>query len=223
MRRFLISLNGVIAGFFLLAFAYSFIAKGHLTTVARDFATSKTVDYAAPIVELAEETAQSKAVKLVLSKSQEAAVADEFANYHSDPLAYISTLTGKAPAKELKLPKNPLSEKIKGGKDSIRSYYNKVIGRILKDLRIFSGTNLAAALISFFLAFKARREVARPLIWLSGLLCVATCISIYGFVDTFSFYQYLFNWQMGWSYPAVVFLSYLYLVSKLYQHRNDPV
>ncbi|MGB6220608.1 hypothetical protein [Haloferula sp.] len=222
MRRFLITLNGIIAAFFLTAFGYTLIGEAHLTAVARDFAAKKTADYAEPIVALAEQGSKSFEIRLLLSKAKEEAIDKEFAEYHRDPAEYISTIIERKPSVDLALPENALISKLHGWKIQIHQYYQKVLGRILSDLRIFSGTNLVAGLISLVLALKSSGLPSSTLLKLSSLLCMAFACSIYGYFNTFSFYQYLFNWHMGWRYPAVVSLLYLYLVAKLYKHRNDP-
>ena len=220
MRRPLIIFNALITLCFLGAFIYTFVAKAHLTSVAREFAASKTADYAKPLVDLAEEASQSKTIKMALSKSKEIAIANEFTEYRADSTKYILEIIAKAPSDHLKLADNTLTKKLHSWKTQIRKHYDKILSRIANDLRIFTGTNFAAGLISLILVIRARGEIAQELMALSGILCLATCISIYGYLETFSFYQYLFNWQMGWSYPAFLSLTYLYLLVKMFRHRS---
>ncbi|MEM1083034.1 MAG: hypothetical protein AAGI48_02845 [Verrucomicrobiota bacterium] len=221
MRKVLIILNGLLVGFFLVAFAYTLIARDHLLGAAREFAAVKTGEYAAPMIDMVEEASESKMLKTVLNKDQEQALADEISNYRDDPAAYVADLTKRESTPKIKLPENKFTEKIIGWKEKVRAYFDEVVARILLDVRIFSGTNLVAGLIALILAIKTRDELTRPLVWLSGLLCAATLISIHGFIDSFSFFQYLIDWQMGWSYPAVVFLTYLYLIYKFYRFRGE--
>ncbi|MFC7338358.1 hypothetical protein ACFQY0_14285 [Haloferula chungangensis] len=220
MRQALILTNALLAIFFAAAFAYTFIGKDQLAITARDFATLKTAQYAAPLVDHAEDAVRSNIASMLASKAQKQAVLDEIAEYRAEPEAYIAELTGKESAPELRFPENALSRKIGGWKVQIRSYFDEVVGRITSDLRIFTATNLVAALVALGLVLAARTRELKPLLKLSAMLLVATLLSLYAFIDSFSFYQYLFNWHMGWSYPALVSLSYLYIVMKTYRHQG---
>ncbi len=104
MRRTTLALNSIVVVFFICFLAYTFIARQHLDSLARDFVTEKTLDYSKPIVEVAAESLDSPLVKKFLSDDQATAIRSEITNYQNDPGAYIADLTRQqiraaAPAK----------------------------------------------------------------------------------------------------------------------------
>ena len=67
--------------------------------------------------------------------------------YRTSPRDYIAGLTvRKLPAQVEGRFKNPLVGKITRWKQQIRAYFDKVLLRLIWDLRIFSGSNVVATL-----------------------------------------------------------------------------
>ncbi len=216
MRTSLIALNAIIAVFFMAAFVFTFAGRKIINATARDFATAKTAEYAKPLVALAEQAAASPMVKKLLSEAQEEVVAREIEEYHRNPAEFVARLTGKASTRSLRLPSNPLTMRIDGWKIKIRAHYGQVLGRVLGDLRIFTGTNFIAALLAAACAWRGNRKPRAPLVTVSALLLAATLFSSFYYIDSFSFFHILFDSFLGWWYPVLLTLIFtrLYIESR---------
>lgn len=217
MRAFLVLLNGFIAAFFLVAFGFTFFGKEMIQSAARDFATTKTASYAAPAVAMAEQAAGSRVVRTILTNSQEMAIAAEFDEYHADPGRYVANLTGKVPRKSLRLPNHPLVAKIVGWKNGIRGHYDKVLGRILGDLRIFAGTNCLAAAIACGFAWRAGSAARVPLLAVSAMLLAATLFCVCYYIERFSFFRIMSDSFVGWWYPGLLVVTFGWLLNEVRQ------
>ena len=218
MRKTSLVLNAVVIVFFVSFLAYTLIAQQHLETLSRDFVTEKTLAYSRPIVEIANESLDSPLVKKFLSDDQNTAIRNEIAEYRNDPARYIADVTGKQVRDEPQQNENPLFEKVASIKTKIQAFYDKTLNALLRDLRIFSISNLIAGLIAFGLAYRSSDEIRKPIVWFSFLMFVAVFYSSYLYIDGLGFFRILFRTHMGWWYAA--FLSFMILAVYLEDHRH---
>lgn len=223
MRTFLLIANAVVAIVFIAFFAYTFLGRQHIDSMARDFVTAKTHKFVTPAVDAGEQALRTDLTRRLLTRDQLAAVEAEFAEFHSQPAHYIQRLTSAhAPPKpDAFLAK--LSEKIVGWKERIRVHYNKVLGRLFTDLRIFSGSNVVAACIAFACAWRSPGRPSLQLILISTLLLAAIGLSVYIYIDDFSFFTILFDWYLGWGYPVLVGSLFIFFYRDHASHRNANV
>jgi hypothetical protein len=228
MRKTTLVLNSIIVVFFAGFLAYTLIARQHLTGLARGFVTEKTVVYSKPIVDVADDSLKLPFVQKLIPEDKTAAIRREIADYRNDPSAYISDLTRQ---KMRNLPvqnANPLLAKVDAFKEKIREFYDDTLNALIKDLRIFSVSNLIAGLIAFVLAFRSHTKIRQPIVWFSFLMFVAVlyCSSLY--VDDLTFFSILFRAHMGWWYPlflcAMVVAMYLDLAHGRYatEQMDEP-
>ncbi|MEQ1853136.1 MAG: hypothetical protein ABMA01_16280 [Chthoniobacteraceae bacterium] len=220
MRTFLLITNAAVAALFIGFFAYTFLGRQHIDGIAREFVTAKTQKFITPAVDVAEEALRSELTRRLLTETQAAAVESEIAEFRAQPADYIRRLTSAhAPPKpESFLAK--VSEKIYGWKERIRTHYNKVLRRLFTDLRIFSGSNVVAACIAFLCAWRSPGRPSLQLKLVSALLLIAIGLSIYFYIDGFSFFTILFDWYLGWSYPVLMALVFISIYIDLGSHRR---
>jgi hypothetical protein len=220
MRPFLLSANAAVALLFTAFFAYTFLGRQHIDGIAREFVTAKTQKFITPAVDAAEEALHSELSRRLLTSGQLDAIKAEFAEFRLQPARYIQRLTSAqaSPKPETFLAK--LSEKIYGWKERIRVHYNKVLHRLFTDLRIFSGSNVIAACIAFGCAWRSPRRPSLQLTLISALLLVAIGLSIYFYIDEFSFFTILFDWYLGWWYPFLIGMLFISTYLDYVSHRR---
>ncbi len=215
MRYFLVFLNSAVGILFLLAFLLTFFARGAIDAAAREFVTAKTVEFSEPLVRLAEKAADDPLAKRLLSKPRKAAIAREIADYHSNPARYISELTKQAAAEKSGLLDSPPAARIAGWKVKVRAYYDKVLGKVVGDLRIFTGTTCLAGLLAAGLAWHGKGKARAPLVVISCVLAVATMFSAWYYIDGFTFFGIVSDSLMGWGYPVMIFMIFFWIVLEL--------
>jgi hypothetical protein len=223
MRTFLLITNAAVALLFTAFFAYTFLGRQHIDGMAREFVTAKTLKLVTPAVDAAAEALHSDFARHLLTKNQVAAVEAEIAEFRSQPTHYIQRLTSAhAPPKPETL-LGKVSEKIYGWKERIRTHYNRVLRRLLTDLRIFSGANVVAACIAFVCAWRSPGRPSLQLTLISTLLLVAIGLGVYFYIDNFSFFTILFNWYLGWWYPVLIGLLFITIYIEYRFNRNANV
>ncbi len=201
--------NPVVALFFVAFFVYTFLGRRHIDHLARDFVTAKTLKFAAPAVDLAEEAFKTPVVRRLLTKDQVATFEREFAEYRRNPADYIAELTGRRAPAVLQPFKNPLLAKVVQWKQNVRDHYNNILERLFSDLRIFAGSNIVAAAIATWLAYRANGKTTGKCALLSFLLLAAVAYSVSVYVDRLTFFTILFNSYLGWWYPVLVAVTFL--------------
>lgn len=223
MRAFLLIANATVAIVFLAFFAYTFLGRQHIDGIAREFVTVKTEKLVTPAVDAAEQALRADLTRRLLTRDQLAAVEAEFSEFRSEPARYIQRLTSAhtPPKPDTFLAKR--SEKIFGWKERIREHYNKVLRRLFTDLRIFSGSNVVAACLAFFCAWRSQGRPSPQLILISTLLLVAIGFSIYLYIDGFSFFTILFDWYLGWAYPVIMAVLFLCIYLDYVSRRRADV
>ncbi len=222
MRKTTLTLNSIVVVFFICFLAYTFVARQHLDSLARDFVTEKTLDYSKPVVEVADEALDSPLVKKLLSDDQKTAIRHEIADYRNDPGAYIADLTRQQLRDVPVASANPLIEKVASIKNKIRTFYDNTLNALIADLRIFSISNLIAGLIAFGLAYRSSSDIRKPIVWFSFLMFVAVLYCSYLYVDDLTFFRILFRTHMGWWYAALLCVMIVALYLDYGRHANAP-
>jgi hypothetical protein len=171
-------------------------------------------------VDVAEEALRSGVTRRLLTQDQVASIEAEFAEFRSEPTRYIQRLTSAhaSPRPEAFLVK--LSERIYGWKEQIRTHYNNVLDRLFTDLRIFSGSNVLAALIAFSCAWRSPRRPSLELTLISALLLAALGLGIFFYIDEFSFFTILFDCYLGWWYPFLLGVLFISNYMDFVSHRR---
>ena len=214
MRKLTLALNALSAVLFLAFFTYTFIARTHLESIARNFVTEKTLEHSAPIIDTVETALDVPLVAKLVSNDDIKLVRSEIDAYRKDPATYVADLTGK----HVRKPQGKLgaiAQKAADAKDAIRRFYNETLTALIVDLRIFSGTNMVAACVALFLVLKSAESVRKPLIAFSFLLFVAVAFCSYLYIDDLSFFRILTSTHMGWWYPVFVIVAAVWLYKDL--------
>ncbi len=206
MRTTTLALNAIIAVFFASFGAYTFVAQQHLEGLARDFVTEKSVQHSKVVVDLAEVSLDFPIVKQNLPAVQAAAIREEIAGYRKDSFAYIADLTQRQNLNPPPAMAKPFFGAIEAIKEEIREFYVTTLSALIRDLRIFSGTNLIAGVIAFAWAYRSKPQVRPSIVWLTILMFIAVlyCSSLY--LDELTFFRILFRMQRGWFYPVLLCL-----------------
>jgi hypothetical protein len=222
MRTALLVAGGLLAAAFAAAFGATFFARGHITRLAEDYVIDRTQKYADPLIGLAEEGLRLPGKKPV-GRDAEAveALRADVAEYRRDPRAYITRLVaaGGAPAVAEPGPNAAPKDQLLFWKTEVRAYFEKILDRLLFDLRIFTGSNLAAALAIFGLALAGRRDRLPRLLWAAGLLLLSLAFMTYMYIDELSYFKILLNSYMGWWYPVLLFFTF---VGAYVEHGRPP-
>lgn len=206
MRTALIALNLAVAIASAVLFGYTFFAREHLIGLAEDYAIGKTVEYATPAVEQVEAALNHPAAILV-PVAIRAAIRAEVDAFRQNPNAYVRELIARAAA--IQMPKHPLAALAVEWKNKVRDHFENVLAGLLRDLRIFSGTNVVAALLAACVAYYARGRWRYHVLAISGLLLLALGLQIYLFIDGLTFFRIITDARVGWWYPVLVAATFL--------------
>ena len=203
MRATIIFLNFFVVLFFGVFFAYTFVGKKHIESLARDYAISKTVAYVTPLVDSLAENFQKKTVQLLTPEKQKKQIQSQIDSFRRNPDSYLERLAKES---SNSASQSKLLEKLAPFRSKALLHLNKKIDALLRDLRIFSGSNFVAGFVALLFAFRSPPKVRALLVWLSFLMFVAVCFASYIYIDDFSFFRILSGGHMGWFYPFL--LSY---------------
>jgi hypothetical protein len=212
MRSALLFFSVIASLFFAISFVLTFFARDYIERTAQDYVIDKTRRFADPIVDAAEQATQVPGIQLILNAEQLQTARREIVAYRDDPHAYISRLVaGDVPPAADPGPAAPLRDEVHHCKRRIRDYFDHTLGRLLFDLRIFLGSNLAVALLTAACAYWARGGLVAWLIPVALLLLVSLAFSIYMYVDSFSYFKILTDSYIGWGYPRALGIVFLLL------------
>lgn len=221
MRKLAMVLNAVVVVFFVGFLAYSVIARQHLESLAREFVVEKTLEYAGPLVEVAEASLESPLAKKLLSDDQANAIRSEITAYHADPSRYITDLAeGKKDAAPIENP-NPLLQKVAAIKDKVRTFYDDTLNALITDLRVFSCSNLIAGLIALALAYCSPGEIRTRILLLSLVVFVAVLYCSYLYIDDLTFFRILFRTHLGWGYAIVLCVAIVSVYRDYVRHLPE--
>ncbi|MCI0705097.1 MAG: hypothetical protein L0241_28890 [Planctomycetia bacterium] len=208
MRKALVALNLLVAAASAGLFAYTFFAREHLTGLAEDYVIDKTVHHVSPGVEHIESALKSPAALFVPGHIRDAVQA-EVDSFRLDPHAYVRKMVAKGTA--IEKPQHLFADQVVKWKESIQKYFDGVMAGLIRDLRIFAGTNVVAALLAAWVASYARGPWRWHVFGVSILLLVALGLQAYLFIDGLTFFRILVDARVGWTYPVAVTFTFAYL------------
>ena len=157
-------------------------------------------------MEAAEQALNAPVAAKLLNPDQIAVGKKEIAEYHKDAAAYVADLTGeRLRGRRAKNPnQNPVLAKVDALKEKIRTFYDNTLDALVRDLRIFSASNLCASVFAFWFAFRSRTSSQTPVVWFSFLLFASVLFCSYQYIDDLTFYRIIWRTHMGWSYPFLL-------------------
>jgi len=212
VRTTLIILNLLIAVASGSLFIYTFFARDHIVRLAEDYVITKTVRYVTPAVEKVEAALNHPLMRLAPARIRDAVQA-EVDSFRRDPHAYIRALVAKGAA--IERPKHPLAELVVKWKEDIQSYFEDTLASLIRDVRIFAGTNVVAAILAAWIASRASGRWRWRVLALSVLLLAALGLQAYLFIDGLTFFRIITGVRVGWSYPLSVVLTFIFLFIRL--------
>jgi hypothetical protein len=212
MRAAILVVSLFVGLFFVVSLLLTFLSRGYITHLAQEFVTVRTQRLAEPAVEIAEQALRAPGIKQVLDDEDIQTTREEIADYRRDPRAYISRLVAgermpvpaAAPGRD-----ELLRERVLRWKVGIREHFERTMNRLVGDLRIFAGSNLAVALLAAWCALRARGRQVNWLLGVAALLLASVAYGAYMYVDGFTYFRILFSTYLGWWYPAVLAITFL--------------
>jgi hypothetical protein len=211
----------------------TFLAKGIITTKAREIAVEKTRHLADPFASKLQDSLDGKVTgTLIRGKGRERLEA-ELGSYLASPDAWLIRLAdgGAERARDFDFPEveQPLARKVldtlAGQVAKLKSHVQDSYHGLIVDLRIFAGTNLAAFLFAAWLCTrKTTHRVRFHLLAFSCILLVAAAFSILVYVDQNWTWTILTRSYFGWGYPALLGAVTIYLLIKVAPslHHQEP-
>jgi hypothetical protein len=224
MRIAILILSSGVAIFFAVSLLLTFLAKDYINGLAEEFVIVLTQKYADPAVEVAEEALRSPGSKKLLGEAGHETAQEEIAEYRGDPRGYITRLVAMEP---LPAPavvpgvRAALKAHVLRWKLAVQEYFHRTLSRLIGDLRIFSGSNLVAALVAFGCALRAKDRQVNWLLGVSGLLLASVAYGAYMYVDSFTYFRILFSTYLGWWYPAILAITFLGLYLEYGRHFSQ--
>ncbi len=210
LRQTSLLLNFIVLALSLSFFSYTFFAQAHLTQHTRAVVIEETIARSQPLLKAAkaaESVLESPLGKLISSKGQREKFQNEIALYEADPAEYLTALIANR--------QEPSGKgKIAAFKTKIYRHYQSVLDALIRDLRIFSGTNIVASTVALcLLLWKApEQNLQKALIILSFTIFIIVAYSTYStysYLADLSFLKILLKWHLGWWYPAGIALELL--------------
>lgn len=209
MEKILILCSALVSAVFLVALIGTFFVQDEIRAAARELVVERTTKYSAKAVRAAEELLQSPMTAKLLSEQQFEAIEGEIGDYKADPIRYVERLTSESEVPPPSRLVNKLSQKFFSWKESLRNHYNRTLKKLVKDLRIFCGTNIVAGLLGVILAFKSQGGNERVLLVYCGVLLFAIGTAVYSYIDRMGFFTILLDNFMGWEYPLVIAFAFI--------------
>lgn len=211
LRKALLALHLAGAALSVTLLVSTFLAKGIITSKARQVAVDKSRSLADPLAAKVQETLDRPMIGKLIRGDVRDRLESELAGYRSSPDAWLIQLAegGATRAKDFDFPEieSPLARKavdlltkgVSDLKDRLEESYRDLIG----DIRLFASTNIVAFGIAAWLAWIARTPRSRHwLIAFSGMMLVVFALSISAYLDRNWTWTILTGSYMGWGYPA---------------------
>lgn len=213
LRKISLLLNSLVVVLSLLFFSYTFFAKAHLVEHTRAFVTEKTLAHSKPLVELMRAGLDAPLAQKLVSEKIRSQIAGELDFYDTDPIKYVTKLTSEnAPSFG--------TGKIAKFKASVHAYYQSTLAALVRDLRIFSGSNLVASIFALWLLLKGKIESECKVVTFSFVVFAAVAYSSYSYIEGVSFLRILFKTHLGWWYPVGMALIVMRLVFEHDLHKK---
>lgn len=213
LRKISLVLNALVVVLSLSLMGYTFFAKSHLVEHTRAFVTEKTLKHSKPLVELMRSGMDSPLYQKLLSEERRRVIEDELKLYDADPVEYVTKLTS---AKKSSFGTGKVAE----FKQSVQEYYQSTLDELVRDLRIFAGSNLVAAVFAIFLLLNQKFSQNRKLIAFSLFVFVAVAFSSYSYLDGVSFIRVMLKSHAGFMYPVTILIMILGLVYEFELHKK---
>jgi hypothetical protein len=202
LRKISLLLNSAVVVLSLLLFGYTFFAKEHLVEHTRAFVTERTLAHSKPLVELMRAGLDAPLAQKLVSEKIRLQIEGELGLYDSDPIEYVDKLTSEsAPSFG--------TGKLAKFKESVHAYYQSTLAALVRDLRIFSGSNLVAGIFAIWLLLNGSLGRNGKVVAFSFVVFTAVAYSSYSYIEGVSFLRILFKSHLGWWYPAGIALTIL--------------
>jgi hypothetical protein len=213
MRKISLLLNALVVVLSLALFGYTFFAKAHLVEHTRAFVTEKTLAHSGPLMELMRAGLDAPLAQKLVPEKIRAQTGAEIALYESDPVKYVTSLTSeKAPSFG--------TGKLAKFKAGVHAHYQSTLAALVRDLRIFSGSNLVAGLFAIWLLLNGKLGRDGKVIAFSFVVFAAVAYSTFSYIEGVSFLRILLKSHLGWWYPAGMALTILGLVLEHGLHKS---
>jgi hypothetical protein len=221
LRKILIALHLIGAALSIALLVSTFVAKGLITSKAREIAIEKSRGLSDPLVVNLEETLERPVLGKLIPGRIRGRLEAELSDYKANPDDWMSRLakSGADRAKAFDFPEleQPLARKavenLVQGFSNLKEHLEESYRGLILDLRLFAATNLVAFLVAASLAWVARTPRAQH--WLlaySFVMLPMIGISIAFYLDRNWTWSLLRNDYMGWSYPVVMGVVTLYVL-----------
>ena len=204
LRKISLTLNSIVVLISLALLGYTFFAVEHIREHTRTFVTEKTIAHSESAVSLTKVALEAPFSEKWISKEQRSKIEGEIALYEEDPIKYVTSLTS---AEESSFGEGKVAEM----KRKIQSYYQSILDELIRDLRIFSGSNLLAGAFGIWLLVSRKVGVPRKALAFTFVIFLVVAISTYNYLDGITFLSVLFKWHMGWWYPILIIVNCLYM------------
>lgn len=213
LRKTSLTLNAIIVAVSLLLFGYTFVAKSHLVAHTRSFVAEKTLSYSKMLVDLMRAGLDAPLSNKLLSESLRTVIAEELATFDSNPSEYILSLTSERDP-------NFGTGKVADFKQKVHSHYQAILEALVRDLRIFSGSNAVAGLFAMCLLLTRQSRDNGKVIAFSFVVFAAVAFSSYSYLEGVSFLRILLNSHLGWWYPVGIMMMIVALVLEYGLHKE---
>lgn len=215
LRKISLTLNAIIVALSLLLFGYTFVAKSHLVEHTRSFVSEKTLSYSQTLVDLMRAGLNAPISRKLLSELLRSDIEEELASFDSNPSEYILSLTSERDP-------NFGTGKVADFKQKVHSHYQSILEALVRDLRIFSGSNVVAGLFAMCLLLSRKSRDSGKVIAFSFVVFAAVAFSSYSYLEGVSFLRILLNSHLGWLYPVGIMMMIVSLVLEygLHQEKN---
>lgn len=213
LRKISLVLNALVVVLSLALMGYTFFAKSHLVEHTRAFVTEKTLEHSKKMIGLMRSGMDSPLYQKLLSEERRAVIEDELKLYDADPVEYVAKLTS---AKKSSFGTGKVAE----FKESVQKYYQSTLDELVRDLRIFAGSNLVAAVFAIFLLLNQKLSQNRKLVAFSLFVFVAVAFSSYSYLEGVSFIRVMLKNHLGLWYPVTILIMILSLVFEFELHKK---
>ncbi|MES2981814.1 MAG: hypothetical protein V4727_05820 [Verrucomicrobiota bacterium] len=214
LRKTSLLLNALVVVLSLSLMGYTFFAKSHLVEHTWGFVTEKTLAHSKPMVGILRAGLNSPLSQKLITEERRAVIEGELKLYDTNPIEYVTQLTS---AKKSSFGTGKIAE----FKESVQEYYQSTLDELVRDLRIFAGSNCVAGVFAMCLLLSKGFSQNHKVVAFSFLVFVAVAYSTYSYVEGVSFMRILFKSHLGWWYPASIFIMILGLVLDHGLHKKD--
>jgi hypothetical protein len=219
LRKILLAVHLAGASLSIALLVSTYSAKSIIVSKAKDMAVEKSKGYADPVAEKLRETLDRPVIGKLIPDNVRGRLEKELTDYEASAEDWLKRLAagGVNRAKEFDFPEiqNPLARRavdaLKGKVSDVKGRLDATYDGLIRDLRLFSITNLVAFLLAAVLCLLARTPRSRH--WLlaySFMMLGSAVVSIAFYIGQNWIWNILRNDYLGWQYPVVVGVVALY-------------